>query len=408
MPIALFMALQFLREGRAQSLLISAAVGVGVAVIVFLSALIGGLQNDLIAKTLGTQAHVVLERPEEHARPLLAAAGAGDAQVLTRVEQTAQRVRSIPGWQQLVDELDVTPGVAAVSPVATGPGLAVRGSVSKSIVLLGVQPDRFVQVIDVRRRLAAGRLPRSGTEATIGVELAKSLGLELGDKLRVQAAGGRTELVVIVGIFELGNREVDERWVVVPLRAGQTLLDQVGMISVIQVRLPDPFDANDVAAELQGRTGLQAQSWMRTNAQLLTALRSQSSSSIMIQFFVVLAVTIGIASVLVVSVVQRRRQIGILRAMGTSRARIGHVFLLQGGILGLVGAVAGVGLGAAIARVFQQVALDPRGNPLFPIELDARLMLSSVAIAVSTGLLAAVLPAMRAAGLDPAVAIRHE
>lgn len=408
MPISLFMALQFLREGRTQSLLISAAVGVGVAVIVFLSALIGGLQADLIAKTLGTQAHVVLERPEERARPLLATAGVGDAQVLTRVEQTAQRVRSITGWQQLVDELERTPGVAAVSPVSTGPGLAVRGSVSKAIVLLGIQPERFVRVIDLQRRLVAGRLPRSGTEASIGVELARGLGLELGDKLRVQAAGGRTELLVVVGLFELGNREVDERWVVVPLRAGQTLLDQVGSVSVIQVRLPDPFDANDIAAELQGRTGLEARSWMRTNAQLLTALRSQSSSSYMIQFFVVLAVTIGIASVLVVSVVQRRRQIGILRAMGTSRARIGRVFLLQGGILGLVGSVAGVGLGAAIARLFQQAAVDPKGNPLFPIELDPQLMLTAAAIAVGTGLLAAALPAMRAAGLDPAVAIRHE
>lgn len=412
MPISLFMALQFLREGRTQSLLISAAVGVGVAVIVFLSALISGLQADLIAKTLGTQAHVVLERPEERVRPLQAAAqdraGASNVQVLTRVERTAQRVRSITGWQQLVDELDRTPGVAAVSPVATGPGLAVRGSVSKAIVLLGVEPDRFVRVIDVQRRVVAGRLPRSGTEATIGVELARGLGLELGDKLRVQAASGRTELLVVVGMFELGNREVDERWVVVPLRAGQTLLDQVGAVSVIHVRLPDPFDADDVADELRGRTGLDARSWMRTNAQLLTALRSQSSSSLMIQFFVVLAVTIGIASVLVVSVVQRRRQIGILRAMGTSRARIRRVFLLQGGILGLVGSAAGVGLGAAIARLFQQAAVDPNGNPLFPIDLDAQLMLTAAAIAVGTGLVAAALPAMRAAGLDPAVAIRHE
>lgn len=408
MPVALFMALQFLREGRTQSLLISAAVSVGVAVIVFLSALIGGLQADLIAKTLGSQAHVVLERPEERARSLVAAAEESDAQVLTRVERSAQRLRSITGWQQLVTELDHTSGVEAVSPVATGPGLAIRGSVSKSIVLLGILPDRFVQVIDLERRLEAGRMPRSGTEATIGVELAASLGLELGDKLRVQAAGGRTELLVVVGVFELGNREVDERWVVVPLRAGQTLLDQVGAVSVVHVRLPDPFDADEVAAELHGRTGLDAESWMQTNAQLLTALRSQSSSSLMIQFFVVLAVTIGIASVLVVSVVQRRRQIGILRAMGTSRARIGQVFVLQGGILGLVGSIVGLGIGAAIARLFQQVAVDPKGNPLFPIALDLPLMLTAAGIAVVTGLLAAALPAMRAAALDPAVAIRHE
>ena len=105
-------------------------------------------------------------------------------------------------------------------------------------------------------------------EAAIGVELAESLGLDVGSKLRVQTAGGRTELFSVVGLFDLGNRDVNERWVLTPMRAGQTLLDQVGAVTRLEVRLPDPFEANDVAAALAARTGLEAESWMQTNARL--------------------------------------------------------------------------------------------------------------------------------------------
>lgn len=407
MPTTLFLALSFLREGRTQSILISAAVGVGVAVIVFLSALIGGLQADLIAKTLGTQPHVSLSRPEEQPRPLWAALS-NDAVVLTHAEQAAQRQRGITGWQQALSDVERAAGVEAVSPVVAGPGFAVRGTVSKSINLIGLDPQRYDDVIDVRDRLVDGRMVRGGAEATIGVELADGLGLAVGSKLRVQAAGGRTELFTVVGVFDLGNRDVNERWVLTPMRAGQTLLGQVGAITRIEVRLPDPFTANDVAAALAGRTGLEAESWMQTNAQLLAALRSQSSSSTMIQVFVVLSVTIGIASVLVVSVVQKRRQIGILRAMGSSRGDIARIFLFQGGLLGVLGSLVGVGLGAGIARLFQQVAVNDAGEPLFPILLDAKLMLTASTVAIVTGLVAALLPALRAAGLDPAEAIRHD
>ena len=406
MPVAFFMALQFMREGRTQSTLISAAVALGVAVIVFLSALISGLQADLIDKTLGTQAHVSLRRPEEQPRPLLASTSS--TAVLTQSERAAQRLRGITGWQQLLTSLDQIEGVNAVSPVVAGPGFAVRGSVSKSINLIGVQPERYRRVIDVPSRLEQGRMVEGGTDAVIGVDLADDLGLGLGSKLRVQAAGGRTELFTVVGVFDLGNREVNQRWVIAPLRAGQTLLDQVGAVSAIEIRLPDPFDANEAAASLAGRTGLEAESWMQTNAELLTALRSQSSSSVLIQVFVVLAVTIGIASVLVVSVFQKRRQIGILRAMGTSRARIAWIFIFQGGLLGMAGSVFGLGLGAGMSTLFRSVAVGPDGNPLFPIVLDTPLMVTASLIAVGTGLVAAALPALRAARLDPAEAIRHE
>jgi lipoprotein-releasing system permease protein len=150
---------------------------------------------------------------------------------------------------------------------------------------------------------------------------------------------------------------------------------------------------------------------MDTNAQLLSGLRSQSSSSLLIQVFVILAVAMGIASVLVVSVIQRSREIGILRAIGTPRARVLRIFLIfliQGGIVGALGAALGTAIGAGLAGFFETVASNADGTPSFPIQIDAGLILGTAALAILTGLVAAVLPARRAARLDPAVAIRNE
>ena len=147
---------------------------------------------------------------------------------------------------------------------------------------------------------------------------------------------------------------------------------------------------------------------MTLNSELLIGLRGQSSSSVMIQFFVIVAVMLGIASVLVVSVIQKGRQIGILRAFGTRREQILRIFLIQGSLLGLVGSLGGILLGTCLALFFQNLASNQDGTPTFPVALTASLYARSILIAMITGLLGAWLPARRAANMDPAVAIRYE
>jgi lipoprotein-releasing system permease protein len=275
------------------------------------------------------------------------------------------------------------------------------------VVLYGVDPTRFAAIYPVQRRMIAGRFLPTGTACVIGRELATDLGVVVGDKVRLAAVGGVTDVYTVVGIFDLGNREVNRRWVVVATRGAQTLLDLVGGVSSVEVRVREIFGADRVATDITARTGLIADSWMRTNAQLLVALRSQGSSSQMIQFFVILAVAMGIASVLVVSVVQKGKEIGILRAMGTARSTVLWIFLLQGGIVGLLGSVAGASMGAGLGLLFQSLARNADGSPTFPITVSVALVFRSTAIALVTGVLAAALPARSAARLDPAVAIRN-
>ncbi len=404
MPFEWFIALRYLREGRSQTALILSGVAVGVAVIVFLSALINGLQTTLIAQTLGSQAHIVVRPPREEPRPLRREPGVS---YVTRLEVAPQRLRSIAQWQQVRAAIDRVPGVIATTPTVAGSAFVNRGNASKSIALRGVEPESFTRIIAVDRKLTAGHFRVGGGEVVIGVELAKDLGVVVGDKLRVVSAEERDEVFTVSGIFDLGNKDVNERWVIVSLREAQNLLDLAGGASSIEAKVDDIFGADAIAAAVADRTGLVADSWTRINAQLMIGLRSQNSSKYMIQFFVVIAVALGIASVLVVAVVQKSREIGILKAVGTSTRRVMRIFLIQGGLLGLAGSAVGSGLGALLSLFFATLAKNPDGSPTFPVDLSPSLFVAATILATVVGLVAAVVPARRAARLDPAMVIRY-
>lgn len=404
MPFAWFVALRYLREGRMQTLLILAGVSVGVGVIIFLAALIDGLQASLVRQTLGTQAHVVVRRPDEAPRLLTTGDGAGQ---VVRIEQPAQRLRAIDEWRQVMAQIEATPGVTAVSPAVTGPAFAIRGAANRAVALRGVEPDRFNRIVDVRAAIRSGRYLLTGANAVIGTELAHALGVAAGDQIRLATASGRAETFTVSGIFDLDNKEINQRWVLVSLREGQTLLGLAGGVSTLEAKVARIFDAERIAGRIAAATGLTAESWMTLNRQLLVGLRSQNSSRYMIQTFVIVAVTLGIASVLVVWVVQKNREIGILRAMGTTRRQIARIFLIQGGLLGFGGWILGSLFGTLLSLGFARMARNPDGSPTFPVALTPELFLGTLVLALAVGHFSAVGPARRAALLDPAQAIHH-
>jgi lipoprotein-releasing system permease protein len=397
-----FVAFRFLREGRTQTALILTGVAVGVGTIVFLSALITGLQENIIGRTLGNQAHIVVRPPDDLPRVLAAGSGAD-----VRLIRPPQRLRAVQRWQQVAALIRESPGVIAVAPTVNGPAFALRGEGSKAVAIRGLDPVKYSAIVDLAPRIVAGSLRITGFQAVVGVELAKDLGLVVGDKLRLLVGNGATAVYTVVGTLDIGNKDLNERWVLVPLRAAQTLFGLEGGVSTIEVKVDAIFSAQPIASRLAAQTGLAAESWMTSNSQLLVGLRSQSSSSIMIQTFVILAVALGIASVLAVSVVQKSKEIGILMAFGTSRAKILRIFLLQGGAVGLVGSLGGVLIGIGLGVFFAGLAKNPDGTATFPVVLRGDLYFRAAATATITGLLAAVIPARRAANLDPAVTIRN-
>src|SRR5690606_11116362 len=262
----------------------------------------------------------------------------------------------------------------------SGSGVATRADARLPIVIRGVDADRFLAIVDLRSSIVDGSFDLSGGNVVVGVSLASELGVGVGNKFRVASTEGIEDVVTIARTIELGNEAVDKTWVVTALRHAQSLFALPGGATTIELKVADVFESDRIAAEIEARTGAVSESWMTMIAELLSGLSAQNTSKTMIQFFVVVTVALGIASELIVSVVQKSREIGILRAVRTPPRRILAVFLIQGGILGLAGSIVGSALGVAFALLFESLTRNPDGEPRFLVQVDLALLVSSTAL----------------------------
>ncbi len=400
-------ALRFLREGRMQTLLIIVGVAAGVAVIAYISALISGLQTSTLTKTLGAQAHISIRVLDDVVLPAREA-GTG-LTILTQTQPRAQRLRSVANWQSLVPLLEGMPEIIGVSPMAVGAGLALRGEASVSIALLGVDLDRYDRVVNLRNKVVSGEARLSPGEAIVGQQLALDLGVRVGDRLTVQTGVANVTVndsVRVTALVDLGVKDLNRRTVIVPLRAAQNLLGLPGGVTNLDLTVRDVWRANDLALTLRQQFPAKVESWQESNAQLVSALNAQSVSTTLIRGVVLAVVVLGIASVLVVSVVQKQREIGILRAMGATRHQILRIFLVQGAVVGVLGSLLGLLLALIMIWLFSAFVRGADGLPLFVIGLPWLLALQVALVASVSGVLAAIAPARRAAAMDPARAIR--
>ena len=275
-----------------------------------------------------------------------------------------------------------------------------------SISVIGIDPEQYSRIVPLPDKIVAGTFRMTNSDMIVGVQFTEDMGVQLGDKLRVATANGASLTLNIVGIVDLGSKGANQRATYVALRTAQSLLNLIGGVTTIDLTVQDIYAAETLAQEIQASIPVEADSWIKTNAQFFTAVHAQQTTNTLIRVFVGLSVAFGIAAVLAVSVIQRSKDIGILRAMGTSRGQILRVFLIQGGLLGLLGSVFGSAMGAAALVFWHNYARQVDGSELFPLILDRALFIASAVLATVTGVAAAITPALRAANLDPVVAIR--
>jgi lipoprotein-releasing system permease protein len=224
----------------------------------------------------------------------------------------------------------------------------------------------------------------------------------------ITAFGGRTNLTVS-GLFDLGVASLNEGWVMTSLGEAQTVFGYGDRVTSIEATVPDIFAARTVAAAIQNALAdpdVKVTNWMDQNAQLLSGLQAQSLSSNMIQAFILVSVVIAIASILSITVLQKSRQIGILKAMGIKDRSASLVFLYEGMILGAAGAVLGLLLGAGLLTSFTTFAKGSDGNPIISISLSAAFLVQSFLIAFVSASLAGALPARKSSRLSPIDVIR--
>ncbi len=397
-PYESHIAFRFLLKGGGQTALLVVGIAVGVAVQFFLSALIGGLQQSLIESTVGAAPHVYVLPPDSIPSSVLAEDGLTvDSRRVPYSENS-----EILSWEVYFDHLKGLPEVRAASPVAGSQGFIERGGASVSVVLKGILADEGAVIYRFESNLKEGRIALGGDAAIIGRTVADKLRLEVGDRLFVRNAKGDGDFFTVAGIVDLGSVQADAQ-VFLALDRARSFLGLTG-VSAIEVKVADPFQAESLAARLGREFGrVKFESWQERNRELLTALRSQSGSSGVIQFFVLFAISLGIASVLGIAAVQKSRQLGILKAMGVDDRGAARIFLIQGLTLGFCGSIIGIGLGYAIGAAF----LRYFGTGQFGLQLNAFNLVAPAMLAVAGSALASLIPARRASRLSPIEVIRN-
>jgi lipoprotein-releasing system permease protein len=265
------LALRFLREGRMQSLLILAGVTGGVAVIIFLTQLINQLQGSIIDRVLSSQAHIVIRPAEEN--PLRLDITQQSAAI---IQPRGQRLRSIDQWESIAQLAQNTPGISAVSPVASGPAFARHNLATKSVALVGMIPENYRHVVKMDNYMIKGSFNLTGDQTIIGKDLAIDLGVNLGDRIQITTETGTQQTLSIVALFDLNNKDLNKRWVFTTLHMSQSLLNIPGGVSNIDLTVNDLFGARTLAQRLSSQTGLTIESWMETNSGLLNALSNQT------------------------------------------------------------------------------------------------------------------------------------
>ena len=396
-------AIRFLKYGRSQTVLILCGIAIGVAVQVFLASLISGLQEDLINKTVGNTSHITAKKI--NFTPVSSYENTSDL-VLRSFSETYLRNDIMFDWKPIYEELKKVSNIISTVPFADGPAFVAKGDKNLAVLIRGTNIDESDKIYNFSQRLIAGNFKADAGEILLGVALAKELGLEQGSILRLTASKGASDVFRVSGIFDLSNDSINKSWIIMDINRAQKLLAFNGGISSIEMQTNDPFLADSIKADVKGRfLDNEFQTWQEANKQLLTALSSQSSSSNIIQVFVLLAVALGISSVLAVSVMQKSKQIGILKAMGAKNSDIGTIFQIQGGILGLAGSIIGCFIGYVLVKLFMYFTSN--SGTSFPINLSTGLLAFSIGIATFIGLFAAFIPARNSSKLSAIEVIRN-
>lgn len=388
MRFALKVAWRFLKSNKGQTILIALGIAIGVSVQVFIGSLITGLQKSLINKTIGSSSHIT---------------------VLSSAED-----KTIENWKVKIDNIKSADSrVKYISSAADSSAYIKFEDKTEPILLRGFMFGEADNIYHIKDKIYEGAIPEKDNEALIGKELAKSLNIKTGDKFEVITPKGSRTKVTVAGLYDLKVSNINKSWVMTNLATSQSIFSLGDRVTSIEMQLDekDIFNADIVADNIYNKlkdSNLKIENWKAQNEELLSGLKGQSTSSIMIQVFVLIAVVLGIASVLAITVLQKSKQIGILKAMGVKDRVASLIFLSEGFILGIIGALLGVALGLALTFSFTKFALNPDGTPVVPMYIDYKFIALSGLIALASATLAALIPARRSSKLNPIEVIKNE
>jgi len=404
-------AWRHLLMSHGQTELTVGAVAVGVLLVVFLSSLINGLQTGLVDDVVGSIPHVTVEAATPDAKPLWQVDSHSNA--ITALEKITTRSKRIEEWNRVRAAILRIHGVKSVAPAVEGDGLVTRGAKTVGARIIGVVPSEQMSVVSLRNRIVEGDfLQVDQQNAAVGVKMASDLGVRVGNRIRLTSNQGVTQTFRIAAIFDLGVDQANESSAYVGLQAAQAMFKTGKDVTNLNVRATRMYEANPIAEQIRGITSLSVKSWMESNQAFLDTLRMQNTAAGIIQAMTLMASAFGVASVMIVFVVQKSKDIGILKSMGATCKQIRLVFILEGLGVGLGGAIIGSGVGTGLCYLAKSLTIPGqmfggKQATIVPMQFDMTYVLIASAVAIAMGLASSLVPAHRAAKLCPVEAIRR-
>ena len=377
-------ALRFLTYGKTQTILILIGIAVAVSIQLFVGLLISSLQRDLVDSTIGNSPQITIT--------------------------SATDTGTIRDWRSFVDIVEKLGVSKSVAVSASANAFVKDDNKDLPVLVRGLDLESADQIYNISNSIYEGTTYKSPREVLIGRELRDELEVNVGDKLSVTTPDGTESIFTITGFYDLGVASINKSWVITNIRTVQQIFNLGNRMTSIEFTVDDVFLADTISSRIQralNSNDIKIENWKAQNTELLSGLEGQQSSSLIIQVVVILSMVTGIASVLAITVLQKSRQIGILKAMGIKDVAASLIFIYQGLVLGLVGSVIGILLGLGLLFAFNTFSTNSAGEPLLNLYIDYKFILISWFIVVAASTFASIIPSRRSLRLNPVDVIRE-
>lgn len=411
MRLLLSIALKHLLARKRQSVVSLLGIILGVAFFLAISALMQGSQKDFIRRLVDNLPHIFItdEYRNPHIQPVQEFYPKGAVEIRSVKPQT--ETRGLRGYQQIIGYLRSIPGVEA-SPILNGQGILTFAGKNIAISMDGMIPEDIKNVVTIQNYMKEGSiddLVANPNGIVIGQELARMFGLRRGDNITIAAPTGQVRVFKILGIFRTGRAEYDINHTFVSLKRMQALLDRPNRANTIIIKLPDPYNARELSAQIEGRIGYKTVSWQESSEDIMNTLHIRNIIMYTVVSAVLVVAAFGIYNVISTVVMEKHRDIAILKSMGFTAQDVRRIFLVQGVVLGMFGNLLGIPLGCAMMFGLMQIEMKTpwSSDPVqMPIDWNWPQFLIAAVFALAAASAAAFLPARKGAKLKPVDVLR--
>ncbi len=376
-------ALQFLKHSKLQTFVIILGIAVGVSVQIFIGLLSSGLENTILNKIAGNSAQVTVYSNNG----------------------------SIENWSDIKNKIvKEDKDVKAAAPVVDSQVFIKLKDTNQPVQIRGFMPEDVNSLYNIKGNIYEGKMYENSGQVIIGKDLKKKLGLKLGDNIDLFTMGGKKLTLNIVGSFDLGAAKINGAWVITDLSDVQNLIGFGNKATSIEIAVKDIYNADlegKKITKILSDNSVNVQNWKDQNKFLASGMVGEKICTIIIQFFVLLAAVLSIISILGISVVQKYKQIGILKAMGIKDGSAAFIFFVQAFILGVLGTALGLLFTWLYIKGFNRYIVNSEGLPLVNIVVNHKFILASSIIDVAASTFAALFPAFKSFRLNPVEVIKN-